>query len=222
MTNDEREKTVDRQTDKVYPQKVQIPLDPFVNEGGEAAKRLGNASHWLRLLLFVSGAQRILEIGTGNGYLTAVMAQEVKASGGWVFSVEPSHDVAVAARRRWESLDAADAIQQGVGDTGSLLAQRLPDSFDCIVQHAQANALETELDQCLRVLRVGGFLAAFRPQPDAASISSDIWLSPQDALVQRLTDCQTLETVFVPGGGGLLVARKPEPLGGVIAHEYLD
>lgn len=206
----------------VYPQSVQIPLDPFMSASDSSAQQLLQAGQWLRLLLFVSGAKRILEIGTGSGYLTAVMAQEVKASGGWVFSVDPSQKTAADARQRWESLDADDAIQQGVGEVDALLAQRLPDSFDCIVQNSHRCVLENQLDHCLRVLRVGGFVAAFRPQTAEDWMGSGNWAPTNDAFVQRLAGCTALETLYVPGAEGLLVARKPEPLGGVISHEYLD
>lgn len=62
--------------------------------------------------LSVRAGLRILEIGTGSGYQTAVLAQ----IGAMVVSVERSAALAEAARQRLEALGYADRVSVVVGD----------------------------------------------------------------------------------------------------------
>jgi protein-L-isoaspartate(D-aspartate) O-methyltransferase len=93
-------------------------------------------------LLRVRPDDRILEIGTGSGYQTAVLATlEAK-----VLSIERYPELADAARGRLEALGLADRVRIRVGD-GSLGA---PDEgpFDGIVVTAAAPRIpEALLDQ---------------------------------------------------------------------------
>ena len=93
-------------------------------------------------LLRVRPGDRILEIGTGSGYQTAVLA----TLGAEVLSIERYPELADAARGRLEALGLADRVRIRVGD-GSLGA---PDEgpFDGIVVTAAAPRIpEALLDQ---------------------------------------------------------------------------
>ncbi len=93
-------------------------------------------------VLRVRPGDRILEIGTGSGYQTAVLA----TLGAMVLSIERYPELADAARERLEALGLADRVRIRVGD-GSLGA---PDEgpFDGIVVTAAAPRIpEALLDQ---------------------------------------------------------------------------
>jgi protein-L-isoaspartate(D-aspartate) O-methyltransferase len=86
--------------------------------------------------LALTGSERVLEIGTGSGYSTAILARLAAE----VISVERFEGLAAAARERLEGLEhAADGrVEVRVGD-GSLGApDRAP--FEAIAVHASAPA----------------------------------------------------------------------------------
>ena len=86
--------------------------------------------------LALTGSERVLEIGTGSGYSTAILARLAAE----VISVERFEGLAAAARERLAGLEHADhgRVEVRVGD-GSLGApDRAP--FEAIAVHASAPA----------------------------------------------------------------------------------
>ena len=91
---------------------------------------------------------KVLEIGTGSGYQTAILARLSRR----VYSVERIRDLYVEAVRRFDSLGIGNVTAQ-VGDGGLGWPEQAP--FDrIIVTAAAARVPQALLDQ----LRVGGFL----------------------------------------------------------------
>jgi protein-L-isoaspartate(D-aspartate) O-methyltransferase len=84
--------------------------------------------------LELGGSERVLEVGTGSGYSTAILARLAAK----VISIERLPDLAREAAERLEQLGDADNVEVRVGD-GSLGA---PDDapFDAIAVHASAPA----------------------------------------------------------------------------------
>jgi protein-L-isoaspartate(D-aspartate) O-methyltransferase len=81
--------------------------------------------------LGLDGSERLLEVGTGSGYSTAVLAELA----GWVISVERVASLAEGARERLDELGAAN-VEVLTGDGSSGIAARGP--FDAIAVHATA------------------------------------------------------------------------------------
>jgi len=91
---------------------------------------------------------KVLEIGTGSGYQTAILARLSRR----VYSVERIRDLYVEAVRRFDGLGIGNVTAQ-VGDGGLGWPEQAP--FDrIIVTAAAARVPQALLDQ----LRVGGFL----------------------------------------------------------------
>ena len=91
---------------------------------------------------------KVLEIGTGSGYQTAILARLSRR----VYSVERIRDLYVEAVRRFDSLGIGNVTAQ-VGDGGLGWPEQAP--FDrIIVTAAAARVPQALLDQ----LRIGGFL----------------------------------------------------------------
>lgn len=86
-------------------------------------------------LLRVEPGQRVLEIGTGSGYVTALLAQ---LGVGAVLSLERYTSLAVAATRRLASLSEVHVVR------ADGLAPDLPDGgFDRILVHGSVTAIPT-------------------------------------------------------------------------------
>ncbi|PWB48943.1 MAG: protein-L-isoaspartate O-methyltransferase [Candidatus Methylomirabilota bacterium] len=93
-------------------------------------------------LLELDEHQRVLEIGTGSGYQTAILAE----SGAKVYSVERNKGLAVRARRRLESLGYYHAwIRIGDGSIG--WKEKAP--FDAIIVSAGAPRIPISLTEQL-------------------------------------------------------------------------
>jgi protein-L-isoaspartate(D-aspartate) O-methyltransferase len=110
--------------------------------------------------LELKGEERILEVGTGSGYSTAVLAQLA----GEVFSIERHESLARTAQATLARL-GVDQVQVLVGDGSRGLPDRAP--FQAIAVHATAPAPPAAL---LRQLDEDGRLVA----PIAADDSADL------------------------------------------------
>jgi protein-L-isoaspartate(D-aspartate) O-methyltransferase len=99
-------------------------------------------------LLSQHGCQRVLEIGTGSGYQTAVLAQLVEQ----VFSVERIGELQYQAKRRLKKLDLHN-VSMRHGDGWQGWASKAP--FDGIIVTAAASDIPTAL---LQQLADGGIM----------------------------------------------------------------
>jgi protein-L-isoaspartate(D-aspartate) O-methyltransferase len=83
-------------------------------------------------LLTLNGSERVLEVGTGSGYQTAILAKLARE----IFSIERVPELAQEARTQLEAIGCGDRVKIIIGD-GS---QGLPDAapFDVILVTAAA------------------------------------------------------------------------------------
>lgn len=98
---------------------------------------------WMSELLDPRPGQRVLEIGTGSGYQTAILA----ILGAAVESIERQPELAVAARERLARLGLGGAVDVRVGD-GSI-GDPAGAPFDGIVVTAAAPSIPTSLREQL-------------------------------------------------------------------------
>jgi protein-L-isoaspartate(D-aspartate) O-methyltransferase len=98
---------------------------------------------WMTELLNPRPGQRILEIGTGSGYQTAILA----ILGGAIVSIERQPELAAAARERLVRLGLGGAVDVRVGD-GSM-GDPMGAPFDGIVVTAAAPSIPTPLREQL-------------------------------------------------------------------------
>jgi protein-L-isoaspartate(D-aspartate) O-methyltransferase len=94
-------------------------------------------------LLGVAPGMRVLEVGTGYGYQSAVMAE----MGAEVFSVEVVEEFAEAAQARFEALGYNVRVRVGDGTRG--WAEHAP--FDAVLVTAAAAELPTDLADQLEI-----------------------------------------------------------------------
>lgn len=163
----QRERMVDRQLrrrgiadERVLAAMAEVPRERFVGERvrrrayADGALPIGDgqtiSQPWVVAAicegLGLSGDERVLEIGTGSGYSTAILAKLARE----VVSVERIEALAEAARERLREL-GADNVEVRVDD-GTLGAPDLA-PFGAIAVHATAPAPPRSL---LEQLRIGG------------------------------------------------------------------
>jgi arsenite methyltransferase len=128
-----------------------------------------------RAALSLQPGERVLDIGSGPGFLAAEMAAEVGPDG-HVHGIDPSESMLARARRR----DAP--VEYGIGDA---LALPFPDEhFDvavCTQVYEYVENVAAALAEARRVLRVGGRLLVLDTDWD-----SIVWHSGDRERMQRV------------------------------------
>lgn len=112
---------------------------------------------FLHLLVRMSGARRVLEVGTLGGYSTLWMAKALPAGGSIVtLEYEPHH--AEVARKNIARAGYADRIEVRVGaaaDTLPVLAAENPEPFDFVFIDADKPNNTVYLDWAIKLGRPG-------------------------------------------------------------------
>jgi len=119
-----------------------------------------NQGRLLRLLAELSGARRVLEIGTLGGY-SAIHFARALPEGGELISLEIDEHHADVARNNIERAGLADRIEIRVGDAHELLAALIEDDegpFDVIFIDADKESYPDYLDASLRLVRPGSLI----------------------------------------------------------------
>jgi len=188
-------------------QKLLTELEHFGQQNdaaiSERSRRMLNITRetgeFLSVLVQATNAQRVLEIGTSNGYSTLWLAQAAKLIGGHVTTVELSEYKLEMAAWNFERSGLADVITQHTGEAGSLL-ERLDDAcFDLVFLDSKRADYVQWWPNIRRVLRKGGLLVV-----DNATSHADE-MADFTALVS--TD-PNFTTCTVPVGNGEFLATR--------------
>jgi len=117
---------------------------------------------FLDLLVRISGARRILELGALGGYSTLWLARAA-GEGGRVVTLEASAEHAAVARSNFAAAGLADRIDLRLGlaiETLPLLEREGAGPFDLIFIDADKAGLPAYLDWSLRLSRPGAVIVA--------------------------------------------------------------
>ena len=156
----------------------------------------------IRAALSLQPGERVLDIGSGPGFLAAEMAAEVGPNGR-VHGVDPSQTMLASARRR----DAS--VQYGIGEA---LALPFPDEhFDvavCTQVYEYVEDIAAALTEARRVLRAGGRLLV---------LDTD-W----DSIVWRSGDRERMERVLAAWAEHLADPYLPRRLPGLLRAAGLE
>ena len=121
-----------------------------------------NQGKLLRLLAEISGARRILEIGTLGGYSTIHFARSLPEDG-TLISLEVDERHAEVARKNIERARLDSRIEVLVGDAHDLLAEMMESSiepFDLVFIDAEKEGYPAYLERALELTRPGSLILA--------------------------------------------------------------
>jgi len=116
-----------------------------------------DTGEFLAVMTRATGATRILEIGTSNGYSTLWLA-DAAGPGALVTTVELLPEKAALARSNFTRACLKERIDQVEGDAGAYLAGCADASVDLLFLDAERRAYLDWWPQLARVLRPGGLL----------------------------------------------------------------
>lgn len=169
---------------------------------------------FLALLIKLTAARQVLEVGTFTGYSALCMAQALPADGSLICCDLPG-DYNATARRYWQEAGLARRIELRLApalDTlaGLELAGRI-ESFDLIFIDADKANYPAYLESALRLLRVGG-LAVFDNTLWSGRVL-EVEPASEDtraiqALNRALKDDSRIDLSLLPLGDGLTLCRK--------------
>lgn len=171
--------------------------------------------HLLAFLIRLSGARRLLEVGTFTSYSALAMALALPGDG-HLLTCDVNEEWAAIARAHWERAGVAGKIEQRLGPAVETLAElnkRRAGSFDFIFIDADKRNYDTYYEAALVLLRPGGLVVLdnvlFRglvanPQDD------DARALPLRALNEKIKADARVEHVLLAVGDGMTLAwRRP-------------
>ncbi|QJI41555.1 methyltransferase domain-containing protein [Pseudomonas sp. ADAK2] len=164
---------------------------------------------FLALLVKLTGARRLLEVGTFTGYSALCMAAALPDDGSLICCDIPG-DYNATARHYWQEAGLAARIDLRLAPALETLAQ-LSGPFDLVFIDADKANYPSYLEHALRLLRVGG-LAVFdntlwsgrvlESNPESADTRAI------QALNRALKDDARVDLSLLPIGDGLTLCRK--------------
>jgi len=123
----------------------------------------------LHLLVLISGAKRILEIGTLGGYSAIWLARALPADGRLI-SLEIDEHHAYVARRNLAQAGLAEKVEVRVGPalaTLTAMEQTGEAPFDLVFIDADKDGYVAYLQKAVALVRDGGLILADNTLPDA-------------------------------------------------------
>lgn len=166
---------------------------------------------FLRMLVRITGARRVLEIGTFTG-LSALFMAEGLPSGGRLVCLDLSDEYTDLARQAWVEAGLSDRIELRLGPaTETLAALPAAETFDLAFIDADKGGYPAYLEGTLPRLRPGGLLV----------FDNTLWhgdvadpMAPGDDVeaVRTFNDLLAadprVEVVVLPFADGVTLARK--------------
>lgn len=168
-----------------------------------------DVARFLKVMLHLTQAKMVLEIGTSIGYSTTSMAQVVKAYDGKIMTVEYDEHVAEQARKNFERAEVSQWIDLIVGDA-QIVVPQLSQQFDVIFLDVDKRLYAPLLPACVRPLKSGGVLIA----EDTLFPVIDLdprWhhlIAPIEEFNRVLATHEELESTIIPIGDGVTIAVK--------------
>jgi O-methyltransferase len=168
----------------------------------------------LALLVRLTGARDILEIGTFTGYSSLCMARALPP-GGRLVTCDISEEWTSMAQLAWKRADVAERIDLRLGDAtatqDALLTERGPDSFDFVFIDADKAHYPQYYEQSVALTRPGGLIV----------LDNTLWSgrvvdpTAQDAdtrgvrtVNRKLLDDERVDLSMLPMADGVTLARK--------------
>ena len=165
----------------------------------------------LALLVRVSGARDLIEVGTFTGYSSLAMASALPA-GGRLLCCDVSEEWTAIARRYWRRAGVADRIELRLAPAiETLRALPAGSQFDLAFLDADKERYPDYFAELVPRLRPGGLLLADNVLWSGA-VADDADGRESTAGLRRFSrlavDDERLETVMLPAFDGLSISRR--------------
>ncbi len=153
----------------------------------------------LAVLIRATGARRILELGTSNGYSTIWLADAAEVNGGRVVTVDVDARRGELARENLRSAGLEGRVELRTEDAAQTLAESEDAAWEFVFLDAERPAYPGYLPELVRTLAPGGLLAVDNVR------SHEHQLIEFTALIEAEA---ALTQAVVPVGAGLRLAVR--------------
>lgn len=166
---------------------------------------------FLALLVKLTGARRLLEVGTFTGYSALCMAAALPDDGSLI-CCDIAGDYNATAQRYWQEAGLADRIDLRLAPALETLGNLVqPGQFDLVFIDADKANYPAYLEHALRLLRTGG-LAVFDNTLWSGRVLEDNPESEDTRAIQALNralkEDARVDLSLLPLGDGLTLCRK--------------
>jgi predicted O-methyltransferase YrrM len=167
---------------------------------------------FMAMLVRLTGAGRILEIGTFTGYSSTAMALALPTDGR-ITCCDVSREWTDIARQAWTDAGVADRVELRLAPATETLATLDDDSFDLAFIDADKPNYDAYYEGCLRVVRPGGLILI-----DNVLWSGDVADPAVEgdnvrairALNEKIAADERVDHVLLPIADGVTMARVRE------------
>ena len=158
-----------------------------------------DSARLLHLLVLATGAGRVLELGSSNGYSTIWLAAAVAANDGTMVSVDLDEGRLAEARENVARAGFGETVDLRLDDARASLSASEPASWDMVFLDAERPDYPAYWSDLVRVLPPGGLLAVDNVISHADEVADFRTLVSAD---RRVTEA------LVPTGAGLLLVTR--------------
>ena len=169
---------------------------------------------FLQLLIRLTGARRVLEIGTFTGSGSLAMALALPEDGR-VIACDVSAEWTAIGRKHWQQAGVAHKIDLRLAPAGETIAQLLKDgqadSFDMAFIDADKTGYDAYYEGCLKLVRRGGLLVLDNMLWGGDVADPDIHDADTDALRAlnlKIERDERVDICLLSADDGILLARR--------------
>lgn len=168
----------------------------------------------LQLLVKLTGAKRVIEVGTFTGSGSLAMALALPEEGR-IVACDVSKDWTAVGRKHWQQAGVAHKIDLRLAPAaetiGALLKEGLAESFDMAFVDADKTGYDAYYEGCLKLLRRGGLMVLDNMlwSGDVADFDKhDADTDALRALNLKIKDDTRVDFCLLSADDGILLARK--------------
>jgi predicted O-methyltransferase YrrM len=164
---------------------------------------------FMALLVRLTGATRILEIGTFTGYSSTAMALALPPEGR-ITCLDVSREWTDRARRAWADAGVDDRVELRIGPAVETLASLEDDAYDLAFIDADKPSYDAYYTGCLRVVRSGGLILIDNVLQGGRVVdreARDENAVAIRALNEKIATDDRVDHVLLPLADGLTLAR---------------
>jgi O-methyltransferase len=168
--------------------------------------------HFLAFLIRLTGAHRVLEVGTYTGYSSLCMALAMP-SDGRIVACDKSEEWTDVARQFWKKAGLADRIELRIGsavDTLEALAKE-GQQFDFVFIDANKEDYDAYYESSLKLVRPSGLIALdnmLREGRVADPSITELSISAVRDLNAKIAKDERGDRVLITVGDGMVLVRR--------------
>lgn len=168
----------------------------------------------LQLLIKLTGAKRVIEVGTFTGSGSLAMALALPEDGR-IVACDVNAEWTAIGRKHWQQAGVAHKIDLRLAPAaetiGALLKDGLAEKFDMAFIDADKTGYDTYYEGCLKLVRSGGLMVLDNMLWSGAVADPDAHDADTDALRAlnlKIKDDRRVDFCLLSADDGILLARK--------------